>query len=95
MHLNLPASRFDDRRALLSMLDNWQRQLGTSDALTGLDGFQTQAFDALHRGVVDAFRLQLDGVALRDTTARFTLYSSNPDPEPFRLANISNKVGRA
>ena len=46
------------------------------------------------RGVVDAFRLQLDGVALRDTTARFTLYSSNPDPEPFRLANISNKVGR-
>ena len=47
------------------------------------------------RGVVDAFRLQLDGVALRDTTARFTLYSSNPDPEPFRLANISNKVGRA
>lgn len=57
MHLNLPASRFDDRRALLSMLDNWQRQLGTSDALTGLDGFQTQAFDALHRGVFDAFDL--------------------------------------
>ena len=47
------------------------------------------------RGVVDAFRLQLDGVALRDPAARFTLYSSNPDPEPFRLANISNKVGRA
>ena len=47
------------------------------------------------RGVVDAFRLQLDGVALRDPSARFTLYSSNPDPEPFRLANISNKVGRA
>lgn len=47
------------------------------------------------RGVVDAFRLQLDGVALRDASARFTLYSSNPDPEPFRLANITNKVGRA
>ena len=57
MRLNLSEGRFHDRRALLGALDNWKRLVGTSDAVEGMSGFQQQAFDALHRGVFDAFDL--------------------------------------
>ena len=57
MRLNLPEGRFHDRRALLGALDNWKRWAHGSDAVAGFNGFQQQAFDALHRGVFDAFDL--------------------------------------
>ena len=57
MRLNLPEGRFHDRRALLGALDNWKRWADGSDAVAGFNGFQQQAFDALHRGVFDAFDL--------------------------------------
>ena len=57
MQLNLPAGRFHDRQALLGMVDDWRRRVGTGDAVQGLDATQQQAFDALHRGVFDAFDL--------------------------------------
>ena len=57
MTLNMPQSRLDDRRALLSSLDQWQRTLGGSQSLGGMSEFQTLAFDVLRRGVSDAFDL--------------------------------------
>src|SRR5688572_13685495 len=57
MRLNLPEGRFHDRRALLAALDNWKRWAEGSDAVKGYDGIQHQAFEALHRGVFDAFDL--------------------------------------
>jgi uncharacterized protein (DUF1501 family) len=57
MRLNLPEGRFHDRRALLGALDNWKRWADGSDIVAGFNGFQQQAFDALHRGVFDAFDL--------------------------------------
>ena len=57
MRLNLPEGRFHDRRALLGALDNWKRWADGSDTVAGFNGFQQQAFDALHRGVFDAFDL--------------------------------------
>ncbi len=57
MRLNLPEGRFHDRKALLAMLDDWKRRVGDGDSLQGLDDIQQQAFDALHRGVFDAFDL--------------------------------------
>ncbi len=57
MRLNLPDGRFQDRQALLHSLDSWKRHVEGSDVLQGFDSFQTQAFDALHRGLFDAFDL--------------------------------------
>jgi hypothetical protein len=57
MRLNLPEGRFHDRRALLSALDDWKRWADGNEAVQGLSGIQQQAFDALHRGVFDAFDL--------------------------------------
>ena len=47
------------------------------------------------RGVVDTFRLQLDGLALRDASARFKLYLDRKSTEEFRLNNITTRSGRA
>jgi len=57
MRLNLPEGRFHDRRALLAALDDWKRWADGSGAMEGFSAFQQQAFDALHRGVSDAFDL--------------------------------------
>lgn len=47
------------------------------------------------RGVVDTFRLQLDGVAMRDSKkAKFTLYCKDRNTEQFRLSNVVAKSGR-
>ncbi len=55
MQLQLPAERFDDRRALLGQLDGLRRRLDASGALDNMDQFQQRAFDLIVRGVVDAF----------------------------------------
>src|SRR3954470_6045587 len=55
MRLNLPEGRFHDRRGLLGALDNWKRWADASGVMEGFSSFQQQAFDALHRGVSDAF----------------------------------------
>ena len=48
------------------------------------------------RGVVDAFRLQLDGVAMRNSrTAKFTLYCNGRSTDQFRLSNVVSRSGRA
>jgi hypothetical protein len=57
MTLSMPQARLDDRRALLSSLDQWQRTLDGSQALGGMGELQSLAFDVLRRGVSDAFDL--------------------------------------
>ena len=57
MHLNLPEGRFHDRRTLLDSLDNWKRWAEISGVVERYSGFQQQAYDALLRGVSDAFDL--------------------------------------
>jgi len=57
MRLNLPEGRFHDRRALLGALDDWKRWADASGVVEGFGTYQQQAFDALHRGVSDAFDL--------------------------------------
>jgi Protein of unknown function (DUF1501) len=64
MRLNLPEGRFHDRRALLAALDDWKRWADGSDAVKGFSGFQQQAFEALHRGVFDAFDLSREDAHL-------------------------------
>ena len=57
MTLSMPMARLDDRRALLTSLDQWKRQMDGSATVGGMTEFQTQAFDVLRRGVSDAFDL--------------------------------------
>jgi len=57
MRLTLPEGRFHDRKALLTTLDDWRRRTGGGEAVEGLDSVQHRAFDALQRGVFDAFDL--------------------------------------
>lgn len=55
MKLNLPQDRLNDRRALLASLDDWRRWADSSGAVEGSSHFQQQAFDALARGISEAF----------------------------------------
>lgn len=60
MRLNLPEGRFENRRVLLGALDDWKRWADASGVVEGVQAFQQQAFDVLHRGVSDAFDLSLE-----------------------------------
>jgi len=66
MRLNLPEGRFENRRALLGALDDWKRWVDASGAVEGVQAFQQQAFDVLHRGVSDAFDLSLEDPRLME-----------------------------
>lgn len=57
MTLSLPQGRLDDRRTLLTSLDQWKRRMDASEAVGGASEFQSLAFDVLRRGVSDAFDL--------------------------------------
>jgi len=67
MQLNVPASRFDDRRNLLSQLDGLKRE-ADSGALEGAGKIQQQAFDVIVGGVGDAFDVSKEDPA---TIARY------------------------
>lgn len=58
MQLSLKKDRFDDRRNLLSNLDQIKRDLDASGRLEGLDKFQQQAFSTILGGVAEAFDLK-------------------------------------
>ena len=57
MKLGIKTSRLDDRRSLLTGLDQLKRRLDNSGALNGIDKFNAQAFDLLLQGVTNAFDL--------------------------------------
>ena len=57
MKQRLPASRLDDRAALLASLDALRRDLDGSSATKGVDKYRQQAFEMILRGVANAFDL--------------------------------------
>ena len=57
MTLSMPQQRMDDRRSLLTSLDQWKREMDACAAIGGMSDFQSLAFDVLRRGVSDAFDL--------------------------------------
>lgn len=57
MMLNLPMERLNDRRALLTSLDDWKREMDHGEAVASLTNIQQMAFDVLRRGVSDSFDL--------------------------------------
>jgi hypothetical protein len=57
MRLQIDRDLLEDRRKLLSQLDDLKRQLDTSGTRDAMDRIRSQAFDVILRGAVDAFDL--------------------------------------
>ncbi|MGY8675714.1 MAG: DUF1501 domain-containing protein [Verrucomicrobiia bacterium] len=57
MKLNLKPERLDDRKGLLTGIDDWRRMIDTAGVVEGLSEFQQQAFSTLQREVHRAFDL--------------------------------------
>ncbi|HIE99699.1 MAG TPA: DUF1501 domain-containing protein [Planctomycetes bacterium] len=64
MHLNVQGNRLDDRKSLLTNLDQLRRRLDDSGQMESAGRFQQQAFDVLGRGVADAFDLSKENPKL-------------------------------
>ena len=78
MQLQLPKTRFDDRRALLSAVDQMRRHADGNEALAAADAARQQALDVILGGVSQAFDLAEEDprtVAMYDTGA-FTVPAS-------------------
>ena len=73
MQLNVRGNRLDDRKSLLTNLDQLRRRLDDSGQIESAGRFQQQAFDVLGRGVADAFDLSKENPRLveRYDTGRF------------------------
>jgi len=55
MKLTVDSSRLGDRRSLLGSLDQFRREVESGKVTSGLDKFQSQAFETLTGGIGDAF----------------------------------------
>jgi hypothetical protein len=55
LNLTVPPKRLDDRKLLLSKLDNVKRSIDASGNLAGLDRFEERALDMIVRGAGEAF----------------------------------------
>src|SRR5262245_2991233 len=84
MRLNLPQARLNDRRHLLEALDQWNRWVDTHATALSLGAFQQQAFEALARGVSDAFDLS------REPARVIERYDSAPLVPKDRISKVWN-----
>ena len=74
MQLQIPPTRFADRRSLLKKLDSLRRQLDHSGVMESVDRFQQQSFDLITSGSFRAFDLSGEdpkAVAKYDTRGLF------------------------
>jgi hypothetical protein len=72
MRLNIDRDRLDERRQLLSHLDDIKGQIDTSGTMDAMDRIRSQAFDVILRGAADAFDLSRESaktIARYDTAA--------------------------
>ncbi|MBA62570.1 MAG: hypothetical protein CMJ76_09420 [Planctomycetaceae bacterium] len=91
LELKIPASRFTDRRSLLSRLDHIRRFADTSGLLEGASKFQQQAFDVIAQGVADAFDLGQESpetLTAYDTTGYFNMRDLNRHGDLRRTSNL-------
>ncbi len=91
MKLNLAADRLDDRRQLLTKLDELKRR--TESQLEGVDRFRQQAFDTIVGGAAEAFDLSQENA---ETIRRYdTAPLLPPDKISRRWNNYNNYVDNA
>jgi hypothetical protein len=66
MRLTIARDRLDDRRALLTRLDNLRREVDRTGSMEAMDRYTAQAFDVILRGVANAFDLSKEDPKLVD-----------------------------
>ncbi|HQR06080.1 MAG TPA: DUF1501 domain-containing protein [Gemmatales bacterium] len=66
MDLKIKADRLDDRQSLLHELDQMDRQIDKTGLMSGLDSFETQAFQLIKSGSKEVFNLEREDPRLRD-----------------------------
>ncbi len=74
--LSLPKNRFDDRRLLLTQLDNLKRRFDRTDDLAAANSSEQQAVNVLLGGIADAFDLSKEDprtIAKYDTSELFDM----------------------
>ena len=93
MELRIARDRFDDRRTLLSALDNAKRR-AEADGLAGANKFQEQAFEVIVRGVADAFDLSKEDprtIEKYDTSKLFRMEELHNYNDLYRSSNLLGK----
>jgi hypothetical protein len=94
MQLQLPATRLEDRLAVLEKLDGLRRRLDSSGAIESFSDYQQQAFDVVVRGVASAFDLSSEDagtVARYDTSHVFRMEELT---RWYDMRRVSNLLGR-
>jgi len=92
--LRIPADRLEDRRRLLTELDNVKRHIDATGLMDGIDRFQQQAFEAITRGVSDAFDLSKEDpktIEKYDTSKLFRLEDVTKWYDMRRSTNLLGK----
>lgn len=65
MDISIPADRFQGRRNLLNSLDRMNREIDRSGMMSGLDGFEQQAFELVLGGSQNAFDISKEDAKTR------------------------------
>jgi hypothetical protein len=66
MNLAVPAPQLDDRRTLLKHLDTVDRNLDAGGVMSGMDGFEQQAFELILSKAKDVFDVKREDPKVRD-----------------------------
>ena len=94
MQLKLPRSRFDNRRLLLTGLDNLKRRFDEQSLVDQTDKYQQQAFEVITRGIAEAFDLsgeRPETVAGYDTSH---LFKNSDVHRWYDMSRASNLLGK-
>lgn len=66
MNIQVPMDRMNDRRGLLDTFDSLNRNIDRSGLMSGLDSFETQAFDLLMSRAREVFDIEREDPRTRD-----------------------------
>jgi hypothetical protein len=94
LQLRIPTDRLEERRTLLAELDHTRRTVERSGLMDAMDRFQQQAFDAITRGVAEAFDLSKEDpktIDKYDTSKLFNMADVTKWYDQHRGSNLLGK----
>ncbi len=94
MRLTMEPARLADRRALMGGLDRLRRSVDATGALSGVDTYQTQAFEMITRGVADAFDLAKEEASTLERYDTSHFFKLEELTKWYDMKRASNQLGR-
>lgn len=94
MELKISLERLDDRRNLLSQLDQIKRKADAPGALEGVDKYQQQAFDMITRGIADAFDLSKEDAATIKRYDTSHIFAQRDLQRYYDMRRVTNLLGK-